>query len=196
MTIHYAEAARRHHIDATYLFDGRRLPNADHLFGLAAECAMVAIIQTLDGTEHLFDENGEAKQPAEDKNKEKHSGAHLRKHVDTLWKSFWMLADKHDGKTTMHGVNRKANPFADWEVRQRYFADAHWSVCYLPSEPGRDTNFVEKHGDAARRLVGALQVALGKQTKKAARRALPEAAAAPEPAPEDAGGEARGDEEA
>jgi hypothetical protein len=185
MTIHYAEAARRHHEDATLLFEHGRIPNADHHYGLAAECAMVGIIRSLPGTGHLFDADGEVKGPSEDVRGRSHGGAHLRQHVNALWKSYWQLVGKHDAKTTMKGVSRKENPFDDWAVRQRYFADGHWT----------DVTIVEKHRDAATRLLTALQVALTKQTKKAAGRVPPRAGAIPEDTPEDGGGEAQAGDE-
>jgi hypothetical protein len=177
MTIHYAQAARRHHNDATVLLERQRVPNADHLYGFAAECALVGIIRSLDGTDHLFDADGEAEQ---------REGAHVRQHVNALWNSFWHLVDKHHAKTTMKGVDRQ-NPFSDWAVQQRYFADEHWS----------DVGVVHKHRDAATQLLVAMQEALIRQAKKAARCTPPENALTSESegAPEGVESEARGGEE-
>ncbi|MET7871617.1 hypothetical protein [Streptomyces cyaneofuscatus] len=41
---HYAGAALRHHYDAVYLHDDGRLPNADHHFGFAVECALKSLM--------------------------------------------------------------------------------------------------------------------------------------------------------
>ncbi|MFC8848359.1 MULTISPECIES: hypothetical protein [unclassified Micromonospora] len=41
---HYARAAVRHYDDAVFLHDGSRLPNADHHFGFAVECALKSMI--------------------------------------------------------------------------------------------------------------------------------------------------------
>jgi hypothetical protein len=41
---HYAGAALRHHNDAVYLHDDGRLPNADHHFGFAVECALKSLM--------------------------------------------------------------------------------------------------------------------------------------------------------
>lgn len=41
---HYAHAAGRHYEDAVFLHDGSRLPNADHHFGFAVECALKSIL--------------------------------------------------------------------------------------------------------------------------------------------------------
>lgn len=43
----FRDAAERHWGDAEYLFSDTRLANADHLFGLAAECALKAVMQAL-----------------------------------------------------------------------------------------------------------------------------------------------------
>jgi hypothetical protein len=184
MTIHYAQAARRHHSDATHLFDSNRIPNADHHYGLAAECALVGIIRSLDGTDHLFGADGEAVQPTRDEHGDQRGGAHVRQHVNALWNSFWHLVDKHHAKSTMKGVNRRENPFHDWGVHQRYFADGHWS----------DIEIVHKHRNAATQILVALQDALLKKTKRDAASAPSGAAATPEPAPEGADDEARGGE--
>ncbi|MER5736569.1 hypothetical protein ABT117_12960 [Streptomyces sp. NPDC002262] len=41
---HFAHAALRHYEDAVLLHDGVRLPNADHHFGFAVECALKSLL--------------------------------------------------------------------------------------------------------------------------------------------------------
>ncbi|WP_307851987.1 hypothetical protein [Streptomyces sp. b94] len=41
---HFAHAALRHYKDAVFLMDGARLPNADHHFGVAVECALKSLL--------------------------------------------------------------------------------------------------------------------------------------------------------
>ncbi|MFG2458806.1 hypothetical protein ACGFWE_17325 [Streptomyces sp. NPDC048523] len=41
---HYAHAALRHFEDAVFLHDNTRLPNADHHFGFAVECALKSLL--------------------------------------------------------------------------------------------------------------------------------------------------------
>lgn len=41
---HYAHAAFRHFKDAVFLHDEARLPNADHHFGFAVECALKSLL--------------------------------------------------------------------------------------------------------------------------------------------------------
>ncbi|MFC3984161.1 hypothetical protein [Streptosporangium jomthongense] len=40
----YAHAALRHYRDAVYLHDDKRLPNADHHYGFAVECALKSLL--------------------------------------------------------------------------------------------------------------------------------------------------------
>ncbi len=41
---HFAHAATRHYKDAVFLMDAARLPNADHHFGVAVECALKSLL--------------------------------------------------------------------------------------------------------------------------------------------------------
>ncbi|MFH9400090.1 hypothetical protein ACH4JS_09895 [Streptomyces sp. NPDC017638] len=41
---HFAHAALRHFKDAVFLHDAARLPNADHHFGFAVECALKSLL--------------------------------------------------------------------------------------------------------------------------------------------------------
>jgi hypothetical protein len=180
MTFDYAQAARRHHQDAMLLLYNQRAPNADQLYGYAAECALVGIVRTLLGTDHLFNLDGEAL--------ERDGGAHVRRHIDALWRNFWLLIDSHGGKTLMRGIDRCKNPFDNWSIKHRYFADAHCNQIAV----------VEAHRDASARFLAALQEASSKKPRRAARtdtQALPDAMTAPpEPAPEHEGGGSRGGE--
>jgi len=47
MPTDFRDAAERHFEDAGYLEAGNRPANADHLFGLSAECALKAVMQGL-----------------------------------------------------------------------------------------------------------------------------------------------------
>jgi len=47
MPVDFYDACKRHWNDAEHLFDQKRLANADHLFGLAAECALKAVMVAL-----------------------------------------------------------------------------------------------------------------------------------------------------
>lgn len=41
---HYAHAAARHYEDGVFLHDNARLPNADHHYGFAVECALKSLL--------------------------------------------------------------------------------------------------------------------------------------------------------
>ena len=86
--------------DAAYLFGDGRLGNADHLYGLSAECALKAILA---GT--------------------KFSGPGLpgeyRIHIDKLWERFRSLAE--DRYLARYAASLpQDNPFSDWQISQRY----------------------------------------------------------------------------
>lgn len=49
----YTEAASRCYEDGDILFQGQRYPNASHLFGLAAECALKVLLSRLPGVQQL-----------------------------------------------------------------------------------------------------------------------------------------------
>ncbi len=47
MAIDFLDAAGRHRADAELLFEHGRWPNADQLYGLAAECGLKAVMEVL-----------------------------------------------------------------------------------------------------------------------------------------------------
>jgi hypothetical protein len=73
----FRAAARRHHDDAGFLLADSRWANADHLAGLAAECALKAIMQ--------FTPFG-ATPNARGILILSHSSKELRQHIDKLWR--------------------------------------------------------------------------------------------------------------
>jgi len=113
-------------VDATLLRQAERRPNADHLFGIATECALLHLLRYEPEVRRSFLDDGAA--PNE-----------LRKHVNLLWNEFCYRA----GKGRRLGVAlarlvssfpadaprrgqrwRPRNPFASWNVDQRYLSDA------------------------------------------------------------------------
>ncbi|MCG8554177.1 MAG: hypothetical protein MJD61_02640 [Proteobacteria bacterium] len=101
MPVSFEDAATRMFKDGETLFQRNRLGAADHLFGLAAECALKAIL-TLSGVIT-------GSPPA----------ARYKCHVNALW---------HEYQTAVGGVSRLippvgTNPFADWEAAHRYEED-------------------------------------------------------------------------
>jgi hypothetical protein len=105
MPADFRDASERHWDDSEYLFTDTRLANADHLLGLAAECALKAVMQFLgmplraDGA------------PAGDRH---------RKHIDKVWDEFITFAQNASGAHYAAMLSGNPNPFSDWDVNQRY----------------------------------------------------------------------------
>ncbi|MGM0542562.1 MAG: SAM-dependent methyltransferase [Pseudomonadota bacterium] len=104
----FLDASERHWQDAEQLFESQRWANADHLFGIAAECGlkrlMLAFGMQLDQSDR----------PKNDKD---------RKHADRIWMRYETYRSGH-----LQGVAyglELANPFIDWDVAQRY-ANQAW----------------------------------------------------------------------
>jgi len=112
MEIKFQEAARRHFQDAEMLKEAKRMPNADHLYGLAAECALKAVMVAL----------GVPTRTDGDIDDRTH-----RVHVNTLWEQFKVFADGREGARYVSPIPSD-NPFADWDVSQRYAGDDHVSA--------------------------------------------------------------------
>ena len=98
----YYDAAQRHWDDANHLLSTNRLPNADQLFGVSAECALKAIMLPL----------GMPMNNDRPSNK-KHG------HINVLWDEFITFAT---GKGQAHyaAALGTINPFLNWDVGQRY----------------------------------------------------------------------------
>jgi hypothetical protein len=123
----FPNAARRHWRDGETLMEQERLENADQLYGFAAECALKSALVTLGS----FQE-------------EVH-----RRHINELWNKMQRtsFSRRYPG---LARLLTGSNPFADWEVRQRYFADG-----YVSDET------LQRHKDRARRLLIAANLYRG-----------------------------------
>jgi hypothetical protein len=128
----YYDAAQRHWDDANHLLSSSRLPNADQLFGLSAECALKAIMLSLG----MPMNNG---RPADSR---KHG------HINVLWDEFITFAN---GKGQAHyaAALGATNPFLHWNVGQRY---EHASVVNL--------QIVTDHKNSAEIAFGCLSQAV------------------------------------
>jgi hypothetical protein len=101
----YRDAAERHWEDADLLINDNRIANTDHLFGMAAECALKAVMQTLG-----------MKLKADGKPDEKGHAVHINK----LWTEFQSFAGMRGGAKYTALLSLPGNPFSDWDVSQRY----------------------------------------------------------------------------
>ncbi len=103
MKTDFLDAQARHLEDADLLREGSRLANADHLYGLAAECGLKALMKAFGMP---FEEaRGLPSRPQD------------RKHIDEIWKRY----DRYRrGRVGPKYELPRDNPFADWHVSQRY----------------------------------------------------------------------------
>jgi hypothetical protein len=106
----FRDAAERHWEDATYLLADSRLANADHLFGLSAECALKAVML---GLGMLLRPDGAPQETGH------------RKHIDKLWDEFIGFATGRGGVRYAAMLSGVSNPFADWDVAHRYVHRNH-----------------------------------------------------------------------
>lgn len=106
MSTNFRDASARHFEDAEMLLAQTREANADHLFGLSAECSLKAVMLALgmavstDGV------------PAD--------RAH-KVHMPELWAAFQSFAEGRLASRYLEPLD-KTNPFSDWAVDQRYWA--------------------------------------------------------------------------
>lgn len=132
MPVDFRDAADRHWTDSWYLSKDNRLPNADHLLGLAAECALKAVML---GLGMLL-----------------HGGAPADrlpfKHINILWDEFITFAQNRNGSHYAAMLSGTPNPFSDWDIDQRYHHRTQFS------EP-----LVTNHHNATKAVMMVLQAA-------------------------------------
>lgn len=104
----YLDAHARHLMDGWKLFQAQRWANADHLYGLAAECGLKAVMQV------AVDAKG------------KPIDKRYQKHINTLWSEFVTFANGRPqaGYASQIPMN---NPFVRWLVDQRYDPESSFS---------------------------------------------------------------------
>ena len=100
----FADAHRRHWEDAELLFEHERWANADHLYGLSAECGLKAIMLSLGM------DVGAGGMPLEPRN---------RKHMPTLWSAFENFARDRDGGRYLASLSDDGS-FDKWSIHDRY----------------------------------------------------------------------------
>ena len=131
----FNSSAKRHMTDAELLHANLRHPNADHLAGLAAECALKALIAGYLGG-HI-DRNNLVVHP---------DTGQIKKHINTLWPEMATIVRNRSVNALMPLLT--STPFADWKVEERYSDGSH-----LTPEA------VAAHMSAARTAVGILEQA-------------------------------------
>lgn len=124
----YDKAAFRHWSDAEFCVGDQRHPNADQLYGFAAECAFKAALIKIPGCLS--------------------SGAlqkKYREHVNELWEVIPVQSVHSSVPGLVPLLRTPAKPFADWSIDQRY-----------ESGEAISADRVKKHREAARRILGAV----------------------------------------
>ncbi|GAA0526035.1 hypothetical protein [Saccharopolyspora thermophila] len=101
----FPTAARRHYQNALLLRKEQRLPNADHVAGMAAECGLKAIlIGYLDG--FVNKKNNKPDHPVHPSGKPGPSYGHL----PTLWEEICLVASGRNANAFYLAMTQK-NPF-------------------------------------------------------------------------------------
>lgn len=110
MQADFLDAHERHWDDAERLFKAQRWANADHLYGMAAEC----------GLKHLMLAFGMPFDSAQDRPAKQQD----RTHANGIWARFESYrCGHHQGACYALSLT---NPFDDWHVSQRYANQGHF----------------------------------------------------------------------
>ncbi len=112
MQTDFLDAHERHWQDAELLWRAQRLANADHLYGMAAECGlkwlMLQFGMPFDETRGMPTERAD------------------QRHVDGIWQRFDSY--RHGRQNAVGYALPEDNPFKDWHVAQRYAAQRHFDA--------------------------------------------------------------------
>jgi hypothetical protein len=139
----FTAAAHRHYRDAQLLRKEQRLPNADHLAGVAAECGLKAILTSyLDG---YVDGHGRPNHPVHPRSRT-NTGPKYG-HLPTLWDEIAVISSGRSGNAFQH-VMAQGNPFHRWDVAERYADGSHI-----------DANRADQHLTATRQVLSIYQQA-------------------------------------
>lgn len=115
----FFDAHQRHYDDAKSLYARQRWANADHLFGVSAECGLKALIVAIKGGALAGNE---------------------RRHINEASKptNAWDIFESY---LSGHSLGTKytlpsANPFLDWDVSDRYAHQSYFDSAVV--DPHRD----------------------------------------------------------
>jgi len=121
MQADFLDAHRRHWDDAERLFKAERWANADHLYGMAAECGLKRLMLAF-GMKSDHDKQ----RPVDEKD---------RRHANDIWTRYESYRCGHH-----QGANYalpQRNPFANWNVADRYAHQGHFdAVCVTGHQAG------------------------------------------------------------
>ncbi len=115
MKTDFLDAHSRHWEDAQILFQNQRWANADHLFGMAAECGLKRLMQTFGMP---YDAGTDRPQERDD-----------REHINKIWNRFESYRSGHARGATY--VLPASNLFNNWHVAQRYAHQSAFNEAYV-----------------------------------------------------------------
>lgn len=105
MRVNFSEAAKRHFKDGDILMNAERMMNASQLFGLAAECALKAVL-----CKRGLLTIGSTGAPQKE----------FKVHIDELW---GIYNSRMNGPSDNHFLMQPNSPFTDWHIAHRYHGD-------------------------------------------------------------------------
>lgn len=132
MMTDFSDAFERHKNDGETLFSSSRWANADHLFGIAAECGLKRLMLAFGMG---WDTGRDMPQIRDD-----------RVHVNEAWQRYQHY---RAGKWSAKYALSSPNPFTNWDASQRYAAQANFHKA-----------MVEPHKNACDEVGGLLKQAL------------------------------------
>lgn len=108
MTTDFYNAFLRHMADADLLLNNNRWANADHHYGLAAECLLKALLlrQGVSSDAHGDIANDASSRP-------------YKVHINKLWQRYTSFSQRRNSYCLP-----RHNPFHDWDITQRYAHDS------------------------------------------------------------------------
>lgn len=110
MQADFLDAQQRHWVDAEHLLQAQRWANADHLYGMAAECGLKRLMLAFGMNVNLTTGS-----PVDNKD---------WKHANNIWTRFESYRSGH-AQGTGYALS-PINPFASWDVADRYAHQANF----------------------------------------------------------------------
>ncbi len=123
MQADFLDAHERHWEDAERLLQAQRWANADHLYGMAAECGLKRLMLAFGMPYDVARDR-----PSRDQD---------CKHADDIWARYESYRCGHHRGAGY--VLPSANPFHNWNVSQRYAHQSHFDqACAQAHQSGAD----------------------------------------------------------
>ncbi|RXK82733.1 SAM-dependent methyltransferase [Chlorobaculum sp. 24CR] len=124
----FLDAHHRHWEDAEILFNNSRLPNADHLYGMAAECGLKRLMMVFG---MMIDAaTGKPYKPATATSPIQWE----TKHVDQIWTRYQTyLSGQHAIDYALPADDPFNLPFPEWKAEQRYASRSNFDSARVQS---------------------------------------------------------------